>query len=68
VVVDVKVVNKRMPKDVAIKAMGEERGDLSRRESREILSSECGYLPKAERERIWLNCPRWALGLALNIA
>jgi hypothetical protein len=58
VVMDVKVVNKRMPKDVVIKAMGEEWGDLSRRESREILSSECSYLPKAERERTWLNCPR----------
>jgi len=58
VVMDVKVVNKRMPKDVAIKAMGEEWGDLSRKESREILSSECSYLPKVERERTWLNCPR----------
>jgi hypothetical protein len=57
---DVKAVNKRMHKDTAIKPM-EEWGDLSRRESRELLSSECSYLPKAERERTWLICPTGVL-------
>ena len=58
VVMDVKVVNKRTPKSVAVEAMEEEWGTLSRSESLPIFSSECSYLPKAERERIWLNCPR----------
>ena len=57
VLADVTVVTKDTSRAAAAEAMGEEWNEMSRKEYRELKLSPNMYLPKHERERIWLNCP-----------
>ena len=57
IVRDVQLVSKPMTKNEAKEAMGEEWGDLSPGETRDILTPSYMYLPESECERVWMNAP-----------
>ena len=58
VAVDVMAVTKDMRRSAKIDAMGSEWGKLSRKEGRDLLASQYTYLPEAQREYVWLVCPK----------
>jgi hypothetical protein len=58
VLTDVTVVTNSMSRTAAKDAIGEEWDTLPRGTMNAILRSPYMYLPKPERERVWLNCPK----------
>jgi hypothetical protein len=58
VLTGVTVVTKDTSKAAAAEAMGEEWNEMPRKEHRELKLSPNTCLPKHERKRIWLNCPK----------
>ena len=60
ITIDIKVVTSGMGEAAMITALGGEEiySQMTRKETRRITSGMDSYLPGAERERVWMDCPR----------
>jgi hypothetical protein len=60
ITIDIEVVTRGMGEAAMIKALGGEEiySQMTRKETRRITSGVDSYLPGAERERVWMDCPR----------
>ena len=59
ITIDTKVATRGMGEAAMIKALGGEEiySQMTRKETRRITSGVDSYLPGAERERVWMDCP-----------
>ena len=58
IAIDLVAVTPEMGRSAKIAALGSEWDNLSRKEGRDLLASQYTYLPAAQRELVWLVCPK----------